>query len=39
MRRADDALVEHVNRVLAALLADGTVAAIYARYGVTHRNP
>jgi polar amino acid transport system substrate-binding protein len=39
MRRADDALVENVNRALSALLADGTLAAIYARYGVTHRNP
>jgi len=39
MRRADDALVENVNRALAALLADGALAAIYARYGVTHRNP
>jgi polar amino acid transport system substrate-binding protein len=39
MRRADDALVESVNRALSALLADGTVAAIYARYGVAHRSP
>jgi polar amino acid transport system substrate-binding protein len=39
MRRADDALVENVNRALSALLADGTLAAIYARYGVTHRSP
>jgi polar amino acid transport system substrate-binding protein len=39
MRRADDALVENINRALSALLADGTLAAIYARYGVTHRNP
>ena len=39
MRRADDALVENINRALTALLADGSVAAIYARYGVTHRNP
>ena len=39
MRRADDALVENINRTLSSLLADGTVAAIYARYGVTHRNP
>ena len=37
MRRADDALVQTVNRVLSALLADGTIPAIYARYGVTHR--
>jgi polar amino acid transport system substrate-binding protein len=39
MRRADDALVENVNRALSALLADGTLTAIYARYGVAHRNP
>jgi polar amino acid transport system substrate-binding protein len=39
MRRADDALVENLNRALSGLLADGTVAAIYARYGVTHRSP
>jgi polar amino acid transport system substrate-binding protein len=39
MRRADDALVENINRALSALLSDGTLAAIYARYGVTHRNP
>ena len=39
MRRADDALVENVNRALSVLLADGTLATIYARYGVTHRNP
>jgi polar amino acid transport system substrate-binding protein len=39
MRRADDALVERINRALSALLADGTLAAIYARYGVTHRSP
>jgi polar amino acid transport system substrate-binding protein len=39
MRRADDALVENINRALLALLADGTLAAIYARYGVTHRTP
>ena len=39
MRRADDALVDNINRALGGLLADGTLAAIYARYGVTHRNP
>jgi len=39
MRRADDALVDNINAALAALLADGTLAAIYARYGATHRNP
>ena len=39
MRRADDALVENINRALSALLADGTLAAIYARYWVEHRRP
>jgi ABC-type amino acid transport substrate-binding protein len=39
MRRADDALVENIDRTLAALLADGTLTAIYARYGVAHRIP
>ena len=39
MRRTDDTLVNNVNQVLAALLADGTITAIYARYGVTHRFP
>jgi polar amino acid transport system substrate-binding protein len=39
MRRADDALVENINRALSTLLADGTITAIYARYGVAHRNP
>jgi polar amino acid transport system substrate-binding protein len=39
MRRADDALVERINRALSVLLTDGTLTAIYARYGVTHRNP
>jgi len=39
MRRADDALVENVNRALSAVLDDGTLRAIYSRYGVTHRSP
>jgi len=39
MRRADDALVDNINAALAALLDDGTLRAIYARYGVTHRTP
>jgi polar amino acid transport system substrate-binding protein len=39
MRRADDAVVENVNRALSGLLDDGTLRAIYARYGVTHRSP
>lgn len=39
MRRADEALVENINRALSALLGDGAIAAIYARYGVAHRDP
>jgi polar amino acid transport system substrate-binding protein len=39
MRRADDALVQQINRALSALLADGSIAAIYARYGIEHRKP
>lgn len=39
MRRADDDVVQAVNAALSALLDDGTLAAIYARYGVVHRRP
>jgi len=39
MRRADDALVEKVNAALAALVADGTIAGIYRRYGIEYRKP
>lgn len=39
LRRADDAFVEAVNRALGALLADGTIARIYAGYGIEHRAP
>jgi ABC-type amino acid transport substrate-binding protein len=39
MRRADDDLAQKVNAALAGLLADGTIAAIYQRYGVAHRKP
>jgi ABC-type amino acid transport substrate-binding protein len=39
MRRADDAVVKAVNAALSALLDDGTLAAIYAKYGVVHRRP
>jgi ABC-type amino acid transport substrate-binding protein len=39
MRRADEALVQRINQALAALLADGSIAAIYAKYGVEHRKP
>lgn len=37
MRRADDQLVEKVNGALAQLLSGGTIAAIYSKYGVAHR--
>jgi ABC-type amino acid transport substrate-binding protein len=39
LRRADDALVDAVNAALKTLLDDGTIRAIYARYGVEHRRP
>jgi polar amino acid transport system substrate-binding protein len=39
MRRADEALVQRVNKAIATLLSDGTVAAIYAHYGIEHRKP
>ena len=39
MRRSDDALVDSVNVALDRLIADGTVARIYARYGVDYRRP
>jgi len=39
LRRADEELVQKVNAALAQLLADGTIAKIYARYGVAHRSP
>ena len=39
MRRADDALAQKVNAALADLVGDGTIAAIYTRYGVDHRKP
>jgi ABC-type amino acid transport substrate-binding protein len=37
MRRADDALVQRLNQALSALLANGTITAIYRRYGIEHR--
>ena len=39
LRRADDALLVEVNRTIAALLRDGTIARIYAQYGVEYRAP
>lgn len=39
LRKADEALVAEVNRVIDQLLADGTFGRIYAKYGVEHRRP
>lgn len=39
LRKSDQALVDAVNKALDKLIADGTLAAIYARYGVEHRLP
>jgi len=39
LRRADDALLDAVNAALKALLDDGTIRTIYARYGIEHRRP
>ena len=37
LRHADDALLAELNRIMASLLADGSITRIYARYGVEHR--
>lgn len=39
LRRADPPLVDAVNAAVSALIADGTIARIYARYGVDYRRP
>jgi polar amino acid transport system substrate-binding protein len=39
LRHADEMLLEEVNRIVASLLADGTITRIYAKYGVEHRAP
>lgn len=39
LRKSDQALVDAVNAVLDRLMGDGTLARIYARYGVEHRAP
>ena len=39
LRRADAPLVEAVNAAVSALIADGTIAGIYAKYGVDYRRP
>lgn len=39
LRKSDRALVDAVNSVLDQLLADGTITAIYQRYGLEHQAP
>jgi polar amino acid transport system substrate-binding protein len=39
MRRPDDALEDAIDAALVRLTKDGTIAAIYARYGVKLRPP
>ena len=39
LRKSDAALVDAVNNILDKLIADGTLATIYAKYGVVHRRP
>jgi polar amino acid transport system substrate-binding protein len=39
MRRADDLLIREIDAILLALLQDGSVARIYAAYGIEHRPP
>lgn len=39
LRKSDAALVDAVNAILEKLIADGTISAIYAKYGVEHRLP
>jgi polar amino acid transport system substrate-binding protein len=39
LRRADDPMIAAIDAALTALLADGTITGIYARYGIEHRRP
>ena len=39
LRRSDDALQDAVNVALDKLIGDGTLARIYAQYGVQYRRP
>jgi polar amino acid transport system substrate-binding protein len=39
LRRADAPFREAIDRAIGRLMADGTVARIYARYGIEHRPP
>jgi polar amino acid transport system substrate-binding protein len=39
VRRGDEPMVAAINKALEQLIADGTMTAIYARYGIEHRKP
>jgi len=39
LRNADDALLQRVDQIVGRLLADGTIQAIFARYGITYSAP
>ena len=39
LRRSDEALVNAINGALERLIADGTLARVYANYGVDYRRP
>lgn len=39
LRRGDDAMVDALNAALERLTSNGTLEAIYAGYGITHRRP
>jgi len=39
VRRGDDPMVAAINTALDRLIADGTIAAIYAKYGIEYRRP
>jgi polar amino acid transport system substrate-binding protein len=39
LRRADAPLVDAVNAAVSSLITDGTIAGIYAKYGVDYRRP
>jgi polar amino acid transport system substrate-binding protein len=39
LRKSDAELVDAVNKILEKLIADGTLAGIYAKYGIEHRPP
>jgi polar amino acid transport system substrate-binding protein len=39
LRKSDQAMLDQVNQALDGLLADGTIAGIYRKYGLEHRAP